>query len=91
MDPFHERLARVALDPEDEQWRDKSRDRWNAAHEGIDTIRIGVADLINQERQCLTAADVARWLGGRGPELEGPCGVECLVRLLDVVSTKYGR
>ena len=57
----------TAAHPEDEQWRDKSRDRWNAAHEGIDTIRIGVPDLINQERQCRTAADVAKWLSGRGP------------------------
>jgi hypothetical protein len=73
--------------PEDEQWRDKRRDRWNAAHEGIDTIRIGVPDLINQERQCRTAADVAGWLSGRGPQVGHPCGPECPVRLLDVVPT----
>ena len=81
----------AAAHPEDEQWRDKSRDRWNAAHEGIDTIRIGVPDLINQERQCLIAADVARWLSGRGPKVGRSCGVECPVGLLDVVPTKYGR
>jgi hypothetical protein len=70
----------TAAHPEDEQWRDKSRDRWNAVHEGIDTIRIGVPDLINQERQCLTAADVARWLSGRGPGVGRPCGPGCPVR-----------
>jgi hypothetical protein len=76
--------------PEDEQWRDKHRDRWNAAHEGIDTIRIGATDLINQERQCRTAADVASWLSRRGPQVGHPCGPECPVRLLDVVPTTYG-
>jgi putative AbiEi antitoxin of type IV toxin-antitoxin system len=81
----------TAAHPEDEQWRDKRRDRWNAAHEGIDTIRIGVPDLINQERQCRTAADVASWLSSRGPRVGRPCGPECPVGLLDAVSTKYGR
>jgi hypothetical protein len=81
----------TAAHPEDEQWRDKSRDRWNAAHQGIDTIRIGVPDLINRERQCRTAADVASWLSGRGPRVGGPCGSECPVRLLGVVPTTYGR
>ena len=31
-------------------------------------------DLINQERQCRTAADVAKWLSGRGPRVGHPCG-----------------
>jgi hypothetical protein len=78
----------AAAHPEDEQWRDKSRDRWNAVHEWIDTIRIGVPDLISQGRQCLTAADVARWLSSRGPRVGRACGAECPVRLLDVFPTK---
>jgi hypothetical protein len=47
LDNFYEAyLACVELDgaaahPEDEQWRDKDRDRWNAVHEKIDTIRVG--------------------------------------------------
>jgi hypothetical protein len=81
----------AAAHPADEQWRDKSRDRWNAVHQGIDTIRIGVSDLINQERQCRTAADVAQWLSGRGPAVGHPCGPGCPVRLLGVLPAKYGR
>jgi hypothetical protein len=77
----------TAAHPADEQWRDKSRDRWNAAHEGIDTIRIGVADLVSQERQCRTAADVARWLSGRGPKAGHACGPGCPVGLSGVVPT----
>ena len=69
----------AAAHPEDEQWRDKGRDRWNAVHEKIDTIRIGVPDLVNQERQCRTAADVAKWLSGRGPRVGRPCGPGCPV------------
>ena len=65
--------------PADEQWRDKSRDRWNAVHRGIGTIRGGVADLIDQERQGQTAADVATWLSGRGPRAGRPCGPGCPV------------
>jgi hypothetical protein len=80
----------AAAHPEDEQWRDKSRDRWNAVHQGIDTIRIGVSDLINQERQCRTAADVAKWLSSRGPRVGRPCGPDCPVRLLGVLPTTYG-
>jgi hypothetical protein len=78
----------AAAHPEDEQWRDKSRDRWNAVHEGIDTIRIGVPDLINQERQCLTAADVAKWLSSRGGQVGRPCGRGCPVQLLGGVPTQ---
>jgi Transcriptional regulator, AbiEi antitoxin len=81
----------AAAHPQDEQWRDKSRDRWNAVHEGIETIRIGVPDLVSQERQCLTAADVARWLSGRGPKVGHPCGPGCPVGLLGVKPTVYGR
>jgi hypothetical protein len=68
--------------PEDEQRRDKNRDRWNAVHQGIDTIRIGVSDLINQERQCRTAADVAKWLSDRGPRVGRPCGPDCPVSII---------
>ena len=78
----------TAAHPEDEQWQDKSRDRWNAAHAGIDTIRIGVPDLIDQGRQCIAAAAVARWLSGRGPGVGRPCGPDCPVGLADVVSTR---
>jgi hypothetical protein len=78
----------AAAHPEDEQWRDKGRDRWNAVHEGIDTIRIGVSDLINQERRCRTAADVAKWLSGRGPRVGHPCQPGCVVRLLGVHSDR---
>lgn len=70
----------TAAHPEDEQWRDKSRDRWNAVHEGIDTIRIGVPDLVSQERQCRVAADVSKWLSSRGPRVGRPCGPGCPVR-----------
>jgi Transcriptional regulator, AbiEi antitoxin len=70
----------AAAHPEDEQWRDKSRDRWNAVNQGIDTIRIGVSDLVSQERQCRTAADVAKWLSGRGPRTGHPCGPGCPVQ-----------
>jgi hypothetical protein len=80
----------TAAHPADEQWRDKGRDRWNAVHEGIDTIRIGVLDLISQERQCLTAADVAKWLSSRGPRVGRPCGPDCPVPLSCEVSTTYG-
>lgn len=80
----------AAAHPEDEQWRDKNRDRWNAVHEGIDTIRIGVADLMDKERQCRTAADVAKWLSNRGPRVGRPCGPRCPVGLLGVHTTKYG-
>lgn len=77
----------AAAHPQDEQWRDKDRDRWNAVHERIDTIRIGVPDLASRERQCLTAADVARWLSGRGPKVGHPCGAACPVGSSDVVPT----
>ena len=78
----------TAAHPEDEQWRDKSRDRWNAVHEGIDTIRIGVPDLIGKERMCRTAADVTKWLSGRGPTVGRPCGPGCPVRLLGVLRAR---
>jgi hypothetical protein len=81
----------AAAHPEDEQWRDKSRDRWNAAHQGIDTIRIGVSDLLSQDRQCRTAADVTSWLSSRGPAAGHPCGAGCPVGSLGVVPTIYGR
>jgi very-short-patch-repair endonuclease len=80
----------TAAHPQDEQWRDMSRDRWNAVHEGIDTIRIGAPDLLNRERQCRTAADVARWLSRRGPKVGRLCGAGCPVGLLDVVPTTGG-
>jgi hypothetical protein len=81
----------TAAHPADEQWRDKNRDRWNAAREGIDTIRIGVLDLVSRERRCQAAADVARWLSGRGPDVGRPCGVGCPVALTDAIPTAYGQ
>jgi hypothetical protein len=81
----------AAAHPEDEQWRDKSRDRWNAVHGGIETIRVGAADLVSRERQCRTAADMAKWLSRRGPVVGRPCGPGCPVRLVGVVPTRYGR
>jgi hypothetical protein len=63
----------AAAHPADEQWRDKDRDRWNAVHHKIDTIRIGVLGLRTHQAQCATAADVATWLSGRGPATGHPC------------------
>lgn len=40
----------AAAHPMDEQWRDKDRDRWNAVHQKIDTIRIGLLGLRNPKR-----------------------------------------
>lgn len=79
----------TAAHPEDEQWLDKNRDRWNSIYEKIETIRIGVPDLLNQQRQCETAADVARWLTGRGPATGHPCpNPDCPVPSLGVFSVK---
>jgi hypothetical protein len=80
----------AAAHPEDEQWRDKGRDRWNSVHEKIETIRVGVPDLINEERLCRTAADVAIWLSGRGPAVGHPCGSGCPVPSLCAGPTTYG-
>lgn len=68
-----------ASHPADEQWRDKNRDRWIAVNEGIDTIRIGMPHLRNQQAQCATAADLAQWLSGRGPQVGRPCRPGCPV------------
>jgi hypothetical protein len=71
----------TAAHPEDEQWRDKNRDRWNSVHEQIETIRIGVPDLLNRQRQCETAADVAAWLSSRGTPVGHSClNPDCRVR-----------
>jgi hypothetical protein len=83
----------AAAHPEDEQWRDKNRDRWNSVHERIETIRVGVVDLWTQEARCETAADVATWLSGRGPAVGAPCSrpdcpVPVPVRGLGVVTVK---
>jgi len=70
----------AAAHPADEQWRDKDRDRWNAVHQKIDTIRIGTLGLRTPDAQCATAADVATWLSGRGPATGHPCARPgCLV------------
>jgi len=75
---YEEHRACVEIDgaaahPADEQWRDKDRDRWNAAHRGIDTIRIGMLGLRTPAAQCATAAEVAAWLSGRGPRTGQAC------------------
>ena len=71
----------AAAHPADEQWRDKDRDRWNAVHEGIDAIRIGMLGLRTPGAQCATAAEVAAWLSGRGPRTGRACGRnDCPVR-----------
>jgi hypothetical protein len=69
----------TASHPADEQWRDKDRDRWNAVHERIETIRIGMPHLRNDQAQCATAADIAQWLSSRGPRTGRPCHVGCPV------------
>jgi hypothetical protein len=56
-----------------QQWRDKDRDRWNAVHHKVDTIRIGVLGLRTARDQCATAADVATWLSSRGREAVRLC------------------
>jgi hypothetical protein len=63
----------AAAHPADEQWRDKDRDRWNAVHRKIGTIRVGLLGLRTAQDQCATAADVAMWLSGRGPRTGHPC------------------
>jgi hypothetical protein len=57
----------------DEQWRDKRRDRWNLVHAKIVTLRVGFLDLVDEHRQCETAADVAKALSDRGPAVGTPC------------------
>jgi hypothetical protein len=66
-------LDGTAAHPADEQWRDKRRDRWNVVHEKIVTLRIGFLDLIDEQRQCETAADIATALSDRGPAVGTPC------------------
>ncbi|MGH3278381.1 MAG: type IV toxin-antitoxin system AbiEi family antitoxin domain-containing protein [Trebonia sp.] len=63
----------TAAHPADEQWRDKDRDRWNAVHQKVDTIRIGMLGLRTPDAQCATASDVATWLSGRGSTTGHPC------------------
>jgi len=63
----------TAAHPADEQWRDKRRDRWNLVHAKIVTLRIGFLDLVDEPRQCATAAEVAKALSFRGPAVGTPC------------------
>lgn len=63
----------TAAHPADEQWRDKRRDRWNVVHQKIVTLRFGFLDLVDQQRQCETAAEVAEALSDRGPSV----GISC--------------
>jgi hypothetical protein len=76
----------TAAHPQDEQWRDKRRDRWNSVHEKIETIRVGFLDLRNQQSRCEAAADVAKGLSGRGPAVGHACSRRgCPVRLSGVL------
>lgn len=63
----------TAAHPADEQWRDKRRDRWNVVHQKIVTLRIGFLDLVDEQRQCETAAEVAKALRDRGPAVGTSC------------------
>jgi hypothetical protein len=63
----------TAAHPADEQWRDKRRDRWNVVHHGIVTLRFGFLDLVDAQRQCETAAEVATALRDRGPVVGTSC------------------
>ena len=76
----------TAAHPEDEQWRDKRRDRWNSVHEKIETIRVGFPDLRDQQSRCQTAADVTKWLSARGPAVGHACTrPDCSVQLSGVL------
>jgi hypothetical protein len=66
-------LDGTAAHPQDEQWRDKRRDRWNLVHEKTVTLRLGFLDLHDSRRSCETAADVATLLSDRGPAVGSPC------------------
>lgn len=66
-------LDGTAAHPADEQWRDKRRDRWNVVHQKIVTLRIGFIDLLDEQRQCETAAQIATALSDRGPAVGTPC------------------
>jgi hypothetical protein len=59
--------------PQDEQWRDKRRDRWNLIHEKTVTLRFGFLDLHDQQRLCETASEVATLLSDRGPAVGSAC------------------
>jgi predicted transcriptional regulator of viral defense system len=59
--------------PEDEQWRDKDRDRWNLVHNQVVTARFGVQHLRTSEDLCQTTADVTKILNDRGPAVGYPC------------------
>lgn len=75
-------LDGTAAHPIAEQWRDKRRDNWNLAVENIVTLRFGFLDVHDQERQCETAALVARLLLAKGLPLSQShsCGASCPVR-----------
>ena len=66
-------LDGAAAHPAGEQWRDKQRDRRSLAAEKIVTIRFGYADLVTEQAQCRTAAELVRVLRDRGPR----AGVYC--------------
>jgi predicted transcriptional regulator of viral defense system/very-short-patch-repair endonuclease len=59
--------------PEDEQWKDKDRDRWNLVHNQLVTARFGVQHLRTNEDMCRTAADVTKILNDRGPAVGYAC------------------
>jgi len=66
-------LDGTAAHPEDQQWRDKRRDRWNLVEEKVVTLRLGYLDLRDQRSRCQAAADVARLLSDRGKAVGTKC------------------
>lgn len=66
-------LDGTAAHPQDEQWRDKRRDRWNLVREKTVTLRLGFLDLRDQRSRCEAAADVASVLSDRGPAVGARC------------------
>jgi predicted transcriptional regulator of viral defense system len=75
---YEEYTACIELDgavahPEDEQWKDKDRDRWNLVYNQVVTARLGVQHLRTSEDMCQTAADVTKILNDRGPAVGYAC------------------
>lgn len=66
-------LDGTAAHPAEEQWRDKRRDRANLTDAQIATMRIGFLDVRDRRHRCMTAAEVAKTLSGRGPRVGHPC------------------
>jgi hypothetical protein len=70
-------LDGVAAHPADQQWQDKRRDRANLVSSKIVTMRVGYLDVCDRNRQCATAAEVAKALSDRGRAVGHPCDDPC--------------